>query len=238
MFDNIDMYDILDQQKLLPEEYKVANKLRGYSFQTKDTPNQSMSTYKVDTTYKLYVLKVDGVYEERTGEKNDSFFDNFPIFRETSREWVRDSFTGEIRFYDSYNHPEYSSDDDFNARTPEEWPYVNRFKLGWVEFTAQFVDGIFLNVKLDKHDLPQKLTDEEVATTRQEIIERWQKNEKQKIARRKSHPTNEQKLIDSIDNAIQNILVISDEVDYGRIINQVQELINKYREQHDQYHRP
>ena len=194
-------------------------------FQTKDTPNQGMSLYKIDSTGQLLEERVEGYREEPELIKKDdgdklapypSFLTALGKYVETSRSWEEVNFTGPIDFYESYNHPETPK---YNAATPLSDEYL-RFKTGWVEYKVMVLNGkVQGDVILVNLLEPIKLTDDELAV---QIAERVKRREESAITfktNRKKYPSTEQKLIDSIYKISKDAEVLQQ--------------IDEYREQHD-----
>lgn len=199
-------------------------------FQTKDTPNQYMSLYKIDSEGQLYVEKVEGYWEE--DDKDDTEEKSFlhslgRKYHETSREWVKVSFNGSINFYESYNHPDKPKyGDSLEEDADEDWM---RYVCGWVEYQAQFINGkVQGDIILIKHDLPVRYTDEELAAKKEKwsaerakLVETFKEN-------RKKYPSPEQKLIDSIYEYASTSSPNANE--------EIVKKINEYREKYDSYY--
>jgi hypothetical protein len=134
-----------------------------------------------------------------------------------SRTWKQINFHGTINFYEGYNHKEDKF--EFNRGESKEW---QRYEMGWIEYCALFKDGQMISIDLVRDDKPIKLTDEELEEKRVEWAK--QRDEIQNNCRenRKKHPTEEQKLIDSIYKIAQDPLIISQ--------------INEYREKYDRFY--
>ena len=197
-------------------------------FQTKDTPNQYMSLYKIDSEGQLYEEKVEGYWEESKDDTEEkSFLHSLGAkYHETSREWVKVSFNGSIDFYEAYNHPEKPKyGDSLEEDADEDWM---RYIYGWVEYQAQFIDGkIQGDIVLIKHDLPIRYTDEELAAKKEnwaaeraKLVESFKEN-------RKNYPSPEQKLIDSIYEYVSE--------PSSNVNEEIMNKIKEYREKYDTY---
>ena len=179
-------------------------------FQTKDTPDQGLSLYKIDTTGQLLEEKVEGYYDEpKLTEKtivNDpdrkepqpSLFESLGKYNVTSRSWEKVNFTGTINFYDSYEHP------DKPKRVWESIKNKNndefyRYTSGWIEYTVQLIDGkVQGDIILGEHTEPIKHTDEEVAAQAEKYAKQREKDIVAFKENRKKYPSEQDKLIDEI----------------------------------------
>ena len=239
MFDNIKCelplpglpQGILDRWVVDGEEINTSEVI----FQTKDTPNQYMSLYKIDSEGQLYEEKVEGYWEEDAKDAKDdteekSFLHSLSLrgkYHETSCEWVKVSFNGSVNFYEAYNHPEKPKYGDLlKEDADKDWM---RYVYGWVEYQAQFINGkIQGDIILIKHDLPIRYTDEELAAKKEkwsaeraELAERFKEN-------RKNYPSPEQKLIDSIYEYVSE--------PSSNVNEDIMNKIKEYREKYDTYH--
>jgi len=199
---------VLDRWKNKPENTSPSSQV---IFQTKDTPNQGMSLYNIDSTGQLLIQQIEGYWEEpelvEKGIINDpdklesysSCMTALGTYKETSRNWEEVDFTGSINFYESYEHPDkprYGSElyDDEDVR----FGYVS----GWVEYQAQFVKGkVQYDIILVSNELPIQRTAEEVVLQKESWVIQRAEIEKGWRTNRKKYPTPEQKLIDRIYNA-------------------------------------
>ena len=234
MFDYIKVGMTLPQ---LPQEVLDAWAEQGVMFQTKDTPNQAMSTYKIDGAGQLWVEKTEGHWQEgKECDKDAPFSEKIASFCRMvidKRWWKLEDFTGNIRFYESYSHPEYYELEG-HAGNNNEWM---RFVRGWIEYSALFKNGKLLgDIEIVKHEEPQKLSDEQfeenkekAAAYRKEMEEEFRKN-------RKKYPTVEQKLIDNIDRECKLAETIMDETDLDNALSNIRFLIKEYREKVDNWY--
>ena len=212
------MFDNLKCELLLPDlpqevfdrwkdKIEDKNTSSDIVFQTKDTPNQSMSLYNIDSTGQIYLQKVEGYWEEPKINTEDSdnvesfssFLNTIGKYHETSRTWEAIEFNGSINFYESYDHPDKPTyGDELYDNEDDRFRYV----VGWIEYQVQLVNGkVHGDVILISHELPIQYTDDELAARK----ERWQSERKDMESKfkknRKEYPSPEQKLIDQIYNA-------------------------------------
>jgi len=173
-------------------------------FQTKDTPDQYMSLYKIDADGKLWHEKCEIEWVEPVNPDGESIMDRIGHMNPISSTWVKVDFNGTINFYEGYDHKEYKF--EFNSDESKEW---QRYEMGWIEYCALFKDGQMISIDLVKDEKPVKLTDEDLEAKR--IVWEKQRDEIQENCRktRKKFPTTEQKLIDSIYKIAENTLIIS-----------------------------
>lgn len=235
MFDNIKVEMPLPE---LPEAVvsRWGGKASDVVFQTKDTSNQALSTYKIDANGVLHMLKQEGYWtEQEEVAENASFSEKMaamPHFVVESEHWaVEYAFSGAINFYESYTHHEYQSPEaDYDS---DEW---KRFESGWVEYCGLFKHGQLVgNIELIKHTPPKKLTDEELAERLEDAKiaqAEWEKKFKES---RKKYPTTTQKLIDNIDRELKLVETIMDEEDNAVALSNIRILIKEYREKHDKW---
>lgn len=215
MFDNLKCelllpglpQEVLDRWKNKVEDVNTSSDI---VFQTKDTPNQSMSLYNIDSTGQIYLQNVEGYWEEPKINTEDSdnvesfssFLNTLGKYHETSRTWEAIEFNGSINFYESYDHPDKPKyGDELYDDEDDRFRYV----MGWIEYQVQLVNGkVHGDVILISHELPIQYTDEELVA----IKEKWQSERKDMEIKfkknRKEYPTYEQKLIDSIYEAVIN----------------------------------
>lgn len=111
-------------------------------FQTKDTPNQGMSYYRVNSKGILQELIIEGTWSKGKGiskkEKNwGKIMDAMPKFTETSRKWIKCCYSGSINFYSSFMHPKNTK---INFKNEE----FTSHKYGWIEFQAMFQNGTLI----------------------------------------------------------------------------------------------
>jgi hypothetical protein len=235
MFDNITVGTTLPE---LPEaivEY-WGGKASDIVFQTKDTPNQSMSHYKIDGAGLLWVKKVEGHWEDAKEVADDAPFSekmaSFGHFVVDEEWWEEERFTGAINFYEGYNHPDYKSPDaDYDS---DDW---KKFVSGWVEYCALFSGGMLVgDIQLTKHTPPKKYTDEEYAAKQAEWKvdrDKWDVLIKEN---RKKYPSAEQKLIDNIARELKLVETIMDEEDQTTALSNIRILIREYREKYDRWY--
>jgi hypothetical protein len=205
-------------------------------FQTKDTPDQALSHYKIDGAGLLWVKKVEGHWEGGKEVSDDAPFSekmaSFGHFVVDEEWWDVEYFTGAINFYEGYRHPDYKSPEaDYDS---DEW---KRFETGWVEYCALFKDGKLIeDIQLTKHTEPKKLSDEEFAKKQEALAAdraKWEATFKES---RKKNPTPEQKLIDNIEREAKLTYAIFDEQDLSNALSNIKILIKEYREKHDRWY--
>lgn len=234
MFDNITIGTTLPE---LPDNaYIKKENLSKTYFQTKDTPNQAMSYYKIDGAGLLWVLKTEGRWEEGKPVSEDASigekFASLGRFVTEKEWWEQENFTGAINFYDSLNHPEFYECE--SASKSSDWM---RFEYGWIEFQALFDKGkLIKDIELIEYKEPRKLSDEEL-----EERESKQKQNRQEIETsmrkcRKETPTVEQKLIDNIDRECKLVETIMDEGDFEHALSNIRFLIKEYRQKYDPWY--
>jgi hypothetical protein len=153
------MFDYINCELPLPlnkKEQKTFSNInwKDIGFQTKDT-DCTMSTYAIRKNGKLYGLFIEGENirvisekEEKKIKKQGKFCWPYE-FKEKSRKYKHEKFTGDLYFYD------HVIDIDGN-----EW---------WVEFIAKFVNGI-IQGKLKKIEVRLFQTAEEIKKNEEE----WQ----------------------------------------------------------------
>ena len=236
------MFDYIRVGTTLPELPDAiishwGDKVSDIAFQTKDTPNQAMTTYRIDGNGQLWFKKVEGHWEEGKKVAEDApFSEKMAAMGHfvTDSEWYeKECFSGNICFYESYSHPEYHELDD-HAGNSDEWM---RFVRGWIEYSALFKDGKLIgDIELVKHDEPQKLTDEELAESKARVAAQRKVMEEQFRENRKKYPTAEQKLIDNIDRETKLTYAIFDEEDLSNALSNTRILIKEYREKIDRWY--
>ena len=230
------MFDHFKIELPLPElpqailnRYKLKDNLSSeVIFQTKDTPNQAMSLYNVDSTGQLLVEKIEGYWEYPKTEELEtslSLWNKLGNYIETSRCWEKVDFTGSITFYESYHHQDYSTE-----LYDKENSYL-RYEYGMIDYQVQLVNGkVRGDVILINHTLPVKHTDEEVnALAEKRFIERVKREERFK-EQRKSLPSDSQKLIDTIYNLVS--ITSTKDATSEKIV----ELIKEYRKKFDTWY--
>ncbi len=236
MFDYVRVGTTLPE---LPDEVisRWGDKVSDIAFQTKDTPNQAMSTYRIDGNGQLWFKKVEGHWEKGKEVAEDApFSEKIAAMGHfvTDSEWYeKECFSGNICFYESYSHPEYHELDD-HAGNSDEWM---RFVRGWIEYSALFKDGKLIGgIELVKHEEPQKLSDEELAESKAKIAAQRKEMEMSFKENRKKYPTAEQKLIDNIDRETKLAYAIFDEEDLSNALSNIRILIEEYRKKHDRWY--
>jgi hypothetical protein len=196
------------------------------AFQTKDTPNQRMSSYTITADGYLRANRKE--YEwidtpekvDKTAPPLQAWFDRG--YNKVVREWTElcIHFNGAVHFYDSYPHADKKSGDDYQQ---------DMFADGWVEYKTLFQNGKLIQISQSEHTLPVKYSQQEIddrKTAREvAVIE----NKKWEQSYRHDHPTPEQKVIDAIDALIPHWPYLLPE--------QIQNLINEYRTKHDRYYK-
>lgn len=233
MFDNIEVGTTLPELPQNMENFLVERRL---VFQTKDTPNQSMSTYKIDGAGLLWVQKEEGHWEEGTPVAEDASISeklaSFGKFVTDNEWWEEEKFTGAINFYDSLNHPEYY--DTELASQNDEWM---RFEYGWIEYRALFDNGkLIKDIELIEYKEPKKLSDDELQNRKDQHKKNREETESLLKERRKNLPSIEQKLIDNIDRECKLVETIMDESDTSLALSNIKILIKEYRTKHDPWY--
>jgi len=208
----------------------------GVAFQTKDTPNQAMSMYKIDGAGQLWVEKTEGHWV--TGEavaEDASILDKLSAigrFETDKRWWEPEDFDGAINFYESYNHPEHY-DEDLSFDTNK----FLRFERGWIEYSSLFRDGKLVgNITLVEHTEPKKLSDKEFDERIAQNKKRREENETQQRTRRREAPTQIEKLIDNIDRECKLTETIMDESDLTAAISNIRLYIEDWRQKYDNWY--
>lgn len=219
-------YIKIDKNISLPSFPKEIDREK-VNFQTKDLDDNAMHQFRVTEDHTLEIYRQEG---EWVNNPNIKFFG--AEFKVEKEYWEFYGFTGNIRFYESYEH------DENVGFVIDEWDQKEwlRFERGWVEYKAKFIDGVLVDIDLIENRLPVKRTDEEI----DELVERQKENrekfEKQQKKTRKEHPTVEQKLIDDIYDEVMSKWGIPTMEDYGQALNKIREKIDNYRKQHDRYY--
>jgi hypothetical protein len=233
MFDYITVENTLPN---LPHELVDIWKEQGVMFQTKDTPNQTMSTYKIDDAGFLWVRKTEGHWEEGKPVSEDvSIGERLASMGKfiTDKEWwEQENFTGAINFYESLNHPEFY--DCELASEDDKWM---RFEYGWIEYRALLDNGkLVKDIELIEYTEPKKLSDEELEKRKERNKKNREETETLLRKRRKETPSIEQKLIDNIDRECKLVETIMDETDVSLAISNIRILISEYRTKHDPWY--
>lgn len=236
------MFDYITVGTTLPElpEKVIAlwgDKVSDVVFQTKDTPNQAMSTYRIDGAGQLWIEETEGHWEEgKECAEDASFSEKIASWGRMvidERWWELEDFTGNIRFYESYSHPEYHELDD-HAGNSDDWM---RFVRGWIEYSALFKNGKLIgDIELVQHEEPQKLSDEELAESKAKIAARRKEMEESFKDQRVKSPSPEQKLVDSIDHECKLVETIMDENDFSTALSNIRILIKEYRKNYDSWY--
>jgi hypothetical protein len=209
------MFDYLICEMPLPD-YPDFDKV--YTFQTKCTPAQCMTTYKITEDGSLFVKKAKHKWIE-----NDSLVGGY--MQETGVEWVFcDHYTGEIIFYDYYVHPEYTT-----ANSDE-------FDIGCIEYAAVIVDSKVIKLVCRKNVAPVHLSKEEVEARRKKSEIIIAENRRKMIQYRKDNPSTMQKLADDINGFIKMKPVVYDQSDLIKIVNKIEQRLLEWRKDHDPWH--
>lgn len=189
-------------------------------YQTKDTPDQSMTHYKIDSSGVLWKNYIES---EWTADITN-FLGGYS--KTISEEWRKDSFSGEINFYESIPHP------DRHSVKHGSTDYWFRYGAGWIEFKAIFLEGYLVgNIECVTNTDPVRRSDEEVERITAIREENRQKNHESSRKNRKERPTPEQSLIDSLyDRALT---AEAEGIEYANI---AVKYIEEYREKHDKFY--
>lgn len=229
------MFDYIKCEYPLPElpsqviaAWEGAEKV---AFQSKDTPEQSMTFYKIDVDGHLWRQHRTTRWVEPADANAESVMDRLGHLETLSTWWEKESFTGTIDFYESYHHDEYPKGEPLDSN---KW---KRFVDGWIEYTAIFCQGQLVNdIAVSRNELARKLTDEEYSAQ----IKQWAQSRKEWDdnfrERRCNHPTPEQKLIDGIYDFMKPFsITVSGQKD--RLIEEILGRIEAYRDVHDRYYK-
>lgn len=209
------MFDYLICEMPLPD-YPDFDKV--YTFQTKCTPCQCMTTYKITEDGSLFVKKAKHKWIE-----NDSLVGGY--MQEIDADWVFcDHYTGEIVFYDYYVHSDYTTD------TSDE------FVIGCIEYTAVIIDSKVTKLVCTKNVAPVHLSKEEVEARRKKSEIAIAENRRKMVQYRKDNPSVIQKFADDIDNLIKNKPAIYDQSDLVNILNKIEERVLEWRKTNDPWH--
>ena len=228
------MFDYIKCEYPLPElPQKIIDTWEGaeaVAFQTKDTPEQSMTLYKIDALGQLWQQHKTTRWVEPVNPEGESIMDRIGHLETLSTWWEKESFTGGIDFYESYHHSEYPKGEPLDS---DKW---KRYVDGWIEYTAVFLRGQLVgDVEVSRNEPAKKMTDEELDAK----IKEWEASRKEwddKFKqRRKDHPSPEQKLIDSIYNFAKPFsITVAGQLD--PLIEEIIGRIDTYRETHDKYY--
>ncbi len=228
MFDYIKCeYPLLELPQRVIDTWEGAENI---AFQTKDTPNQSMTLYKIDVDGQLWAQHKTSRWVEPTDTEGESIMDRVGHLETLSTWWEKEAFTGGVDFYESYHHDKYPHNEPLGS---DKW---KRFVDGWIEYTAVFLRGQLVgDVEVSRNELPKQLTDEELEAK----LKEWETSRKQWDdqfkQRRKDHPTPEQKLIDSIYNFAKPFAItLVGQKDH--LIEEIISRIDLYRDTHDRYY--
>ena len=209
------MFDYLICEMPLPD-YPDFDKV--YTFQTKCTPCQCMTTYKILEDGRLFVKKAKHKWIE-----NDSLVGGY--MQEIDVDWVFcDHYTGEIIFYDYYVHSDYTTD------TSDE------FDIGCIEYNAVVVDSKVTKLVCTKNVAPVHLSKEEVEDRRKKSEIAVAENRRKMVQYRKDNPSLIQKFADDIDNLVKNKPAIYDQSDLVTILNKIEERVLEWRKINDPWH--
>lgn len=203
-------------------------------FQTKDTPDQGMSLYKIDADGRLWYEECEKEWVESETPDAESFMARMGHMKTISRTWKQINFHGTINFYEGYDHKEDKF--EFNSGENKEW---QRYEMGWLEYCALFKDGQMISIDLVRDDKPVKLTDEELEAKR--VVWAKQRDEIQENCRktRRELPTGEQKLIDSIYKMAEDVIDLMNEKvisNHFHFAKGIIEQINEYRQKYDRFY--
>jgi hypothetical protein len=201
-------------------------------FQTKYTPDQYMSLYKIDADGKLWYEERETEWVDPENPDGESIMDRIGHMKTISKAWKQVDFSGVIRFYEHYSHPEHHAEGlSFDTNI------FLRFEYGWIEYTSLFKKGKLIgDITLIEHKEPKKLSDEEFEERITQNKKRREENEIQQRKHRKKYPTAEQRLIDNIDRECQLTETVMDEFDLDRALSNIEILIKEYRTKHDTWY--
>lgn len=208
------LFDMIISEMPLPD---FPEDLEFTNIQSKCTPAQAMVKYKIASDGQMYEEKSEYEWVE-----DESILGGH--FNTLYSEWVPCNFTKEIVFYQYWHH--------------EDYDYQNSiaFETGNVHYKATVVNGKVTDVKCTGKVLPVKLTDEEVEERLRRYEESSRKVKEKMTKSRKESPTPTQKLVDDISNQIANKPAISDQSDYIKVINNIEKLIEEWRDKHDPWY--
>jgi hypothetical protein len=201
-------------------------------FQTKDTPDQYMSLYKIDGDGRLWYEERETEWVEPVDPDGESIMDSLGHMKTISTSWKGVNFHGTINFYEGYNHKEYKF--EFNSGESKEW---QRYEMGWIEYQALFKDGQMISIDLVRDDKPVKLTDEELEAKRIEWAKQREEIQNNCRENRKKYPTGEQKLIDSIYKMAEDAVdLMNEKVISNHFAKGIIEQIDEYRQKYDRFY--
>lgn len=232
------MFDYIKVDTTLPELPQAVIDAwgdEGSAFQTKDTPDQSMSTYKIDGAGQLWVERIEGHWEAGEEVSDDASIGAklaaIGKFVVDERRYELEDFSGAIRFYESYNHPEY-----YECELASESDNWIRFEYGWIEYRALFKNGkLMCDIELVEHKEPKNFPTKNFKNAKMQI-KRREEMEISLKERRKNSPSVEQKLIDNIDRECKLAETIMDENDLSHALSNIRILIQEYRTKHDPWY--
>jgi len=211
------MFDNLICEMELPE---FPSECLERSFQTKSTPNQSMSTYKI--TANGDVLEKHSKYEYIEPARNmDSWLDAIGAYEEVDFDWRPCHFTADIEFYEYWKHPNYDPDD------------AMYFETGFIRYSAFIDEGKCTSIKVVEKHLPVEYTYEEVQAKCITAEKQREEFRKSMHERRMNRPSTTEELVDDIDNLIKNKPAIFDRSDLISTLNKITGRIEEWREKHD-----
>jgi len=211
------MFDTLICEMELPE---FPEGVEVTDFQTKSTPNQSMSTYKI--TADGDVLEKHSKYEYIEPARNmDSWLDAIGAYEEVDVDWRPCHFTADIEFYEYWKHPDYDPDD------------AMYFETGFIRYSAFIDEGKCTSIKVVEKRLPVEYTYEEVQAKCITAEKQREEFRKSMHERRMNRPSITEELVDDIDNLIKNKPAIFDRSDLISTLNKISGRIEQWREKHD-----
>lgn len=189
------------------------------TFQTKSLPAMCMATYKIAADGYLYLKKEESEWIDDPNDMLGGYF------KYGKAEWCRcDEFTGVITFYEYFQHRNYTTDRS------------EYFEIGHIDYQAKIVNGKVEAIVCSENIEPKELSGEELAKKLADSAERVKEFRQRSIKYRKENPSPTQKLMDDIDNLINNKPAIADQSDYIQIINNIQKLVAGWRETNDPWY--
>jgi len=216
-------YISIDPAFTLPDLPDEINQ-KGHYFQTKCTPSQAMRSFYVDASGFLYE-KVD-TYEYYENPDSPIGISSQLV---SSKDVLRDDFTGSVVFYDAYGFPE----TEYRGLK-----FQQKYIQGWIEYRAKFVDGkLYGDIILIEDEKPYIRSDEEVEQIVKAAEERTKKFREEAVERRKKYPSHEQKALDTIYTLTDaNKFAIPDIEDYSKALSEIRKTIEQYREEFDRFY--
>jgi len=200
------------------------------AFQTKDTPDQGMTSYVISEDGELFVECkeyewIDTPEKAEEGETPMQAWANRG-YNKVTREWqVRcDHFNGSIIFYEGYAHADKKTGDDYEQ---------DKYADGWVEYEALFQNGQLIQIEQSEHTLPIKYSEQEIVDRRLARAEARREQGERNHTYRHEHPNAEQRLIDNINEIIVSDQPVFGIEDLAIKLSQIQTLIKQYREKYD-----